>query len=392
MADNFFPILGHPLRTGEGSGHYPGLVSESLHAPAVPPEAQARQRRLLEQMHFMTSRGPSREPACLQELRKQVEAGIEGDVEAQCGAIQAANLVEEAVELLRGLQRHPQASLSAGPLLRRLMPFAAAAQARRSAHWQLDSRRARIRFHYAKGDTALAFDEGDLQVLFLQALRLEGFAPALDLGKRPRPWLAAGLPLPAGVASADETMDAVMNREPLESPEEIIHRMNLRLPEGLRLRQWRTIPGYAAPVADLALSFQWHWDIPGAMAGEVDHALAAFLSSPECPWARGGSILDLRKLLRDISRERGGLRFTTPAGPQLALNPLKVLGAALGLEPARITGLSRTGVNQKSDTRLSQGQRFEPKLRNMYEDAVLLGSGSNITLVEEDDDEPLRLG
>ena len=79
-------------------------------------------------------------------------------------------------------------------------------------------------------------------------------------------------------------------------------------------------------------------------------------------------------------------------GPHLAVNPLKLLGAVLGLEPADITGLVRTGVDYDPDPRLGQADRFEPKLKNMYEDAVLLGGGSNIVLVDEDDDEPTILG
>jgi len=49
-------------------------------------------------------------------------------------------------------------------------------------------------------------------------------------------------------------------------------------------------------------------------------------------------------------------------------------------------------VDLKPDARVGQAERFEPKLKNMYEDAVLLGGGSNIVLVDEDDDEPIQLG
>ena len=86
------------------------------------------------------------------------------------------------------------------------------------------------------------------------------------------------------------------------------------------------------------------------------------------------------------------LCFTTRMGEFSAMNPLKMIGAALGVEPAGIHGLVRNGVELKPDSRLDQGERYQPKLKNMYEDAVLLGGGSNIILVEEDDDEPLHLG
>jgi hypothetical protein len=62
------------------------------------------------------------------------------------------------------------------------------------------------------------------------------------------------------------------------------------------------------------------------------------------------------------------------------------------LDPALSVGLVRTGIDLKPDLRLDRAERFVPKLKNMYEDAVLLGGGSNIILVDEDDDEPIRLG
>jgi hypothetical protein len=79
-------------------------------------------------------------------------------------------------------------------------------------------------------------------------------------------------------------------------------------------------------------------------------------------------------------------------GAHQAINPLKMLGAILGVEAQRITGLLRIAVDLKPDPRLGQAERFQPKLKNMYEDAVLLSGGSNIVLVDEDDDEPIRLG
>ena len=79
-------------------------------------------------------------------------------------------------------------------------------------------------------------------------------------------------------------------------------------------------------------------------------------------------------------------------GIYMGLNPLTALGALLDLPPTAIAGLQRTSIDLRPDARLAQADRFAPKLKNMYEDAVLLAGGSNITLVDEDDDEPLLLG
>jgi hypothetical protein len=64
----------------------------------------------------------------------------------------------------------------------------------------------------------------------------------------------------------------------------------------------------------------------------------------------------------------------------------------LGANPADVTGLTRETLELRPDARLGQADRFTSKLKNIYEDAVLLGGGSNITLVDDDDDEPLHLG
>ena len=74
------------------------------------------------------------------------------------------------------------------------------------------------------------------------------------------------------------------------------------------------------------------------------------------------------------------------------MNPLKALAGLLGWEPQDIQGLVREAIELAPDPRLGQAERFETKLRNLYEDAVPLSGGSHITLVDEDDDEPLRLG
>jgi len=54
--------------------------------------------------------------------------------------------------------------------------------------------------------------------------------------------------------------------------------------------------------------------------------------------------------------------------------------------------LARTAVDLAEDPRLLQAERFQPKLHNMFEDAVLLGAEGNIRVVDDEEDEPLVLG
>lgn len=376
--------------------HYAEGVSSHTSHPAIPAEALARRSRLQDALKRMEGAAPSREPACLKALRTLVGGGAASGLDEVIGAISRAGLAEEASERIRSLRAEVENRDMVKALALRLAPLAAAAQQRRTALWQLDTRRTLVRFAYAKDAGVLDYDDGDLHALFLQAFRLEGLGLALDLGKRPRPLLTIGLPLSAGIASRGESMDAVLKREPAEDPAELMARLNLRLPEGLRVHQWMSLPAYATAPSELARLSHWVWTLDPRLRVQLEAGVAAFLEASTWPWERGPAksetLLDLRKIVPDMHWTDEGLRFSTRMGPHQAINPLKLLGAILGLDPSGITGLVRIGVDLDPDPRLGQADRFEPKLKNMYEDAVLLGGGSNIVLVDDDDDEPTILG
>jgi radical SAM-linked protein len=372
------------------------MMSTRTNPSPVPPEALARKARLHSLLRAMEMRGPSREPSCLQALRDLDARRAAPDLDARFETILAERLVEEACELLRALRREAADDAGLESLALRLAPLAGKARQQRSARWQLDTQRTLVRFSYAKGEGVLGFDDGDLLAVFLQAFRLEGLRLQLDLGKRPRPLLSAGLPLPAGVGGLSESMDAVLAREPEEGPAALVERLNRRLPQGLRVLQWTVLPGYASPLCDLARRSRWRWEVPPELRTIAEERVAAFLASGSWPWDRGtafpGGPLDLRQVVAEMDWEGPALRFSTRMKDHAALNPLKLLGAILDVESARLSGLVRVSVELRPDPRLGQAERFQPKLRNMYEDAVLLAGGSNITLVDDDDDEPIRLG
>jgi radical SAM-linked protein len=346
-------------------------------------------------LRVMEGRAPSREPACLQVLRTLMAGPSLPDLDAVYAGILNDNLVEEAGELLRALRREAGNKAGIESLASRLAPLAAKEQERRSARWQLDTRRVLIRFFYAKEGGALGFDDGDLHVIFLHAFRLEGLRLLLDLGKRPRPLLSVGLPLPVGVSSRAESMDALLRQEPEDDPVDLMTRLNHRLPEGLCIHQWMALPRYASPVSDLAILSRWRWEVAPELRPLALEKIASFLAASHWPWDRGSSFrdgpVDLRNVVSDLLWNESTLCFSTRMEGYQAINPLKMLGAILGLDVSRMVGLIRTAVDLKPDPRLEQAERFQPKLKNMYEDAVLLGGGSNIILVDEDDDDPILL-
>jgi hypothetical protein len=375
---------------------YPEGVNARMPPPVIPAEALARQAHLQLALQGMEATGASREPQPLQELQAVLAGRTLLDPMALIADFIAADLVEEAGELLRASRRAIVTSELFETLHSGLVPLVTKARQRRSASWHLDTRRSLIRLQYAKEGAALDFDDGDLHAIFLQAFRLEGLRLALDLGKRPRPLLTMGLPLSAGVGAHAESLDAVLKLEPREDSADLMARLNHRLQEGLRVHQWDVLPAYASSVGDLAVRSQWCWKPAPKDRVHAEKKVTAFLAAANWPWhrdrAKVDATLDLRLVVQDLRWEGPALCFSTRMGAFYALNPVKMLMAILDLDQFSLQGLVRTAVDLRPDVRLGQAERFEPKLKNMYEDAVLLGGGSNIVLVDEDDDEPIRLG
>ena len=344
----------------------------------------------------MEAVGPSREPACLQALREGLRNGEALPQVELLQQIVQEGLAEEAADLLRSSKRQAGASASVEALAAQATPLAAKARDRRLAFWQMDTHRCRVRLDCAKEGAAIAFDDGAIHAILLQALRLEGLPLALDLGKRPRPLLSVSLPLPSGVAGQAEAVDVVLKREPEGTPAEWMDRLNRRLPAGLRVHRWQMLPDHASPLLELALASHWHWSVPPPVRHRIEAGVLAYRDRQPWPWRQKGgeadAALDLHRVLTNLELLDDGLRFTTAMGDHHALNPLKVLATVLGGEAMDYQGLVRLSVDQKADPRVDQADRYQPKLKNMYEDAVLLGGGSNVTLVDEDDDEPIQLG
>ncbi len=363
---------------------------------SIPVERLARQVRLQAVLRVMEEKGPSREPACLQDFRAMMAGRLSPDLDARIASFVAGDLVEEASELCRNFRREAVDQALVEAFASRLAPLAAKAQQQRTARWQMDTQRVLIRFCYTKKDEALGFDDRDLHAIFLQAFRLEGLRLLLDLGKRPRPLLSVCLPLPVGAGGLAEFMDAVLREEPEDRPATLMARLNHRLPEGLHLHQWMVLPGYASQVSDLAILSHWRWQVPTECRLLVRDKVSFFLEASRWLWDRGNSHpdgpVDLRDLIPEMHWEDSALCFSTRMGVHQAVNPLKMLRAIFGVEAPAITCLIRTAVDLKPDPRLGQADRFQPKLKNMYEDAMLLAGGSNIVLVDEDDGDPIQLG
>jgi radical SAM-linked protein len=307
--------------------------------------------------------------------------------------LEGARRLEHAWILARAARPDPRRW---GAALARMKAAVEASRSRRMTLWQHDPDRVTLRLRFAASGPACA-QPGALPGLLAGALSAAGLPVAMGLEKTPRPALRLGHPLPAQVEGRSEWADVVLLEAPPVPPEDLPGLVNAHAPAGLALLQCLQVPNYASPVAELCRSAHWRWPCPADGLDAARARVAAFLASERFEWERAGKTggqkgikrVDIRPLLEDLHWQGADLLFRTAADPGQAANPRKLLAAVLGQE---IQGLARTAVDLDEDPRLLQADKFQPRLRNMYEDAVLLGAHGNIRIVDEDDDDPVVLG
>jgi radical SAM-linked protein len=309
------------------------------------------------------------------------------------------NLLEQAlIELKRS---HPRLrSEESWKLFRtRLESDVDQARARRMNTWQLDPRRRTLRLCLEIRDPACNLHPPALQAVLARALLESGQPLAMGLEKSPRPMIHLGHPLPLGVDGLAEWADVAL-REPPKTPlAELPTSIAPHCPPGLRILQVEEIPNHASPVQELCRRAHWAWKCPSALLPAARESLGQFASATSYTIEKNGKVdgqkqikqVEVRNLVLDMDWEGEVFRFTTRLSSGQALNPIKLLAGVLSLECSAITGLTRLRVELAEDRRLKTAEKYMPKLHNIYEDAVLLESGSNIRIIEEDEDEPTVL-
>jgi radical SAM-linked protein len=284
-----------------------------------------------------------------------------------------------------------------GGLQARLKALVDQSRGRRMGRWQVDPERRTLRLSFEVRAPACSQHPAGLLAELGRALLSAGLPVAMGLEKSPRPAVHLGHPLPLMVEGCEEWADLDL-LEPAGLPlAELPERINAHAIQGLRVLQCLQIPNYASRVAELCRRAHWLWPCPAERLDAARERMAAFIGSEryeieksaKVDGQKGTTRVDIRPLLEDCLWEGATLTFQTRIHKGEAANPCKLLAAILGPEPP-VQGLVRTRVELGEDPRLDQAEKFEPKLHNMFEDAVLLESGGTISLVDdEDDDEPL---
>jgi len=145
---------------------------------------------------------------------------------------------------------------------------------------------------------------------------------------------------------------------------------------------------------EIALRACWRWDCPADLLEPAQAKMDAFMRASHFEIEKTGKVegrkmlkrIEVRHVVEHLAWEGDSLFFSTRLQAGEAPSPLKLLGGILGVAPDQIQGLTRLKVVLGQDPRLEQSEKYEPKLHNIYEDAVLLEGPGNLEFIDDDDD------
>ena len=317
-------------------------------------------------------------------------------VEQILSRLQAEGLAETALALFRKHRFPPGSARDPRWNGLRLGLESAAEKARglRLLQWQLSPGRRTLRFRFEVHSPASGLNPSLLLHNLVQTFLKAGLPIAMGMEKTPRPMVTLGPPLPMEVEGLSEWVDCALREPSALAAEEWPSRLAAHCPPGLRFLDARLIPHPSSTLLELAREARWRWNCPEDLQGLARPRLEAFRQASRFEIEKTGKVegrkgvkrIEVRAFVLDMEWREEVLFFSTRIAPGEIPSPLKLLAGILGVAPARIQGLCRLEVSLAQDPRLGESHKYESKLHNIYEDAVLLESDGPVRLLEEDDD------
>jgi len=234
--------------------------------------------------------------------------------------------------------------------------------------------------------------------ILLRALAsaFEGADIPLAMGseKRPRPIAQLAYPLPLGVEGLEEWADITLESALREPPNVTLARLKPYCADGLEILGIEQIPIHASSVAELCETAHWRWFCPVELFPRAVIKFKEFADSDSFQINKTGKVdgkksvksIEVRRLIQELRWDGDVLGFSTRIIQGQALNPQKLFGGILDVLPEHLGKFRRERIDLKHDPKLDRTDKFAPKLRNLYEDAVLLESSPNLKIYDEDDD------
>ncbi len=273
------------------------------------------------------------------------------------------------------------------------------ARALRMQRWQLDPGRRTLRFCFEVRPPASNLNPSALLHALIQTFQEAGLPLAMGLEKIPRPVVSLGPPLPLGAQGAREWVDCGLRELGTVPIQDWPARLTSHCPAGLRILEAYLVPNHSSSLLDLARRAHWRWVCPEDLLDHAKVRLKAFLQADRFEIEKSGKVegrkgtkrIEVRSSVLEMTWSGALLAFSVPIQPGEVPSPPKLLAGILGVDPGQIKDLTRLEVILGEDARLEDGHKYETKLHNIYEDAVLLESDGPTQLGDDDDDDDLLL-
>jgi uncharacterized protein (DUF2344 family) len=298
-----------------------------------------------------------------------------------------------------------------------------------------------LRLRFAVYHPLIEYHPSALLNKLISVFKSAGVPPAMSKEKRSKPIAHLAYPLPAGIEGLEEWADITLKTGLSDPLDMVTERLRACCPEGLNILDIEQVPLHASPVAELCETAHWSWLCPDELFSNAVLKLETFVNSISFQINKTGKIegkkslksIEVRHLIQELRvfcacdslftaseaclrAPRGcdlranhsleqftfsklncsswhgmAVKFSTRILQGQALNPQKLFAGILDIGPEQLGKFRRERIELRHDPKLERFDKFAPKLRNLYEDAVLLESTPNIKIYDDDEDGVLRI-
>lgn len=226
-----------------------------------------------------------------------------------------------------------------------------------------------------------------------------GIPLAMGKEKHRKPIAHLAYPLPLGVEGLEEWADITIETGLTDSLDVIKERLRSCSPEGLDIIGVEQIPLHASSIAELCEEACWRWLCPYELFRDALNKIETFKNSDSFQITKTSKVegkkstktIEVRHMVQWIDWDDRDLQFSTKIIQGQALNPQKIIAGIMDVGPEQLGKFQRERIVFKHDPKLNRHDKYAIKLRNLYEDAVLLESGPGLKVIEDDDDDWLSL-